>query len=203
MSKVVPLHPHAEYVTEAQCRAIRAKIVATQANADLFLVCMKVPSVEEIPAHEYQRAIALLDARAARAQEPIPIAPPGRLPGERTPFMEFLNERLSPFDDRPVERAELFDLLADIHWYLTDGPDKPSTPPSARRAGGRPPKAFTARLAFFAGMWMEANASEVVADLVKAMEAECDFRGWEIGSTQLRELATQLMDDFQALRRRD
>jgi hypothetical protein len=101
-----------------------------------------------------------------------------------------------------VDPLHIVDLAAEIYAEMDELRAMIGAPPSPRRLGGRPPKGFTARLAFFAGIWMEANATESAAELVRAMEAECDRRGWELGNTQLRELAADFMEEFRALRRR-
>jgi hypothetical protein len=75
---------------------------------------------------------------------------------------------------------------------------KQGAPPLARRAGGRTPKGFVTKLAAFGGAWLAANGiPENQADLVRALEAQCDLRGWEYGSTQVREMATELIAEFQ------
>jgi hypothetical protein len=106
------------------------------------------------------------------------------------------------WQDHDLVDARLQDIeeTLDELWKAVKGDN---VVPLPRRAGGRPPKSFTARLAFFAGAWMEANATESAAELVRAMEAECDRRGWQIGDTQLREMAADFIEEFRALRRRD
>jgi hypothetical protein len=75
---------------------------------------------------------------------------------------------------------------------------KQCAPPLARRAGGRAPKGFVMKLAAFGGAWLAANGiPENHASLVRALETQCDQRGWEYGSTQVREMATELIAEFQ------
>jgi hypothetical protein len=89
-------------------------------------------------------------------------------------------------------------MTEEFHQELRLGRPKQGAPPLARRAGGRSPKGFVMKLAAFGGAWLAANGiPENQADLVRALEAQCDQRGWDYGSTQVREMATELIAHFQ------
>jgi hypothetical protein len=71
--------------------------------------------------------------------------------------------------------------------------------PEQRARPGRPPRPFLAKLAASGAAWLAANGEpDNQADLVRAMEAECDRCGWNYGDTQMREFAADLIANFRA-----
>jgi hypothetical protein len=191
MSKVVPLHPQTEYITDAQCRAILGKIAETEARADLFCAYMDVPSIEKLPSHEYQRAIDALDARAARAREPITIAQPNKPSQYRSAVIEWIATDAS---EGRVDPLHIVDLAAEVYAEIDELRALTGAPQKLRRAGGRPPKAFIGQLAGYGGGWLGVNGiPSEQAKLERALLDECERQGWKYSESSVRELAADLI----------
>jgi hypothetical protein len=72
-------------------------------------------------------------------------------------------------------------------------------PPLPRGAGGRPPKAFLARLAGYGAGWLAANGvPDTQAELERALHEECERREWSYSESQIRELAAEMVAEFRA-----
>jgi hypothetical protein len=155
-----------------------------------------VPSIAEIPASLYQRAVNALELPVLGVQ----ISPSGKSP-ETWP--EKLRDSLSPEGSEPVSAGLLHDVAIDLYQMIAELQEKAGIPPTARqRAGGRPLKSFVTRLSAWGTSWLwYYDVPHVLADFEKALANKCAAEGWVYGPTQLRQLAHELINQQKAAER--